>query len=174
MRQIVSRWLLRGCFFPMGKVRQICLEEGGQKRNEWSPQSKTTIRETCSGLSVLSSPQKLIQVFSIEGQWGAESAVTGQPCGGGELQGPSWPWFPCPSNGDAGTYLTGLTRCSKLLKTLKVFFKKYVCVWLRRVLLVACAIFSCGMWTLSCKQHVGSRSLNRHWTWAPCIRRAES
>ena len=150
MRQIVSRWLLRGCFSPTWKVCQTWLGKGGQERSERSPQSKTTIRETCPGLNVLRSPRELIQTFPIEGQWGAESTVTGQPCGVGELHSPSRPWFPCPSNGDAGTYLTGLTRCSKLARTLKVVFKKCVCVWLHRVLVVTCELFSCGMWTLSC------------------------
>ena len=67
------------------------------------------------------------------------------------------------------------------------FFKKYIYlfIWLCRVsvatrgifvaacemFVAACRIFSCGMWTLSCGMHVGSSSLTRERTWAPCIGR---
>ena len=40
------------------------------------------------------------------------------------------------------------------------YFKKYLFIWLCRVLVASCGIFSCGMWDLS---------LTRDRTWAPCI-----
>ena len=56
-------------------------------------------------------------------------------------------------------------------------FKKifiYLFIWLCRVLVVACGLLSCGMRTLSCGMHVGSSSLTRDGTQAPCIGSVES
>ena len=55
-----------------------------------------------------------------------------------------------------------------------VFFKKniYLFIWLCQVL-VASGIFSCSMWDLQLR-HVGSSSLTRDQTWAPCIGSTES
>ena len=50
----------------------------------------------------------------------------------------------------------------------------YLFIWLHRVLVVAGGLLGCGTWTLSCGMHVGSSSLTRDWTWAPCIGSAES
>ena len=69
------------------------------------------------------------------------------------------------------------------------FFRIYLFVWLCRVLVTACRLLSCSPWaplvaaggllncgmrTLSCGMHVGSISLARDRTWAPCIGSAES
>ena len=57
----------------------------------------------------------------------------------------------------------------------------YLFIWLRRVLVAArglfvfaCRIFSYGVRALSCSRHVGSSSLTRHRTQAPCIGNVES
>ena len=41
-------------------------------------------------------------------------------------------------------------------------------------LVAARRLLSCSMWTLSCGMHVGSSSLTRDWTRAPCIGSTES
>ena len=66
--------------------------------------------------------------------------------------------------------------------SLPIFVCLFVCLfWLHWVLVVACGIFiaacgifSCGVWELSCGMHVGSSSLTRDRTWAPCIGSTES
>ena len=40
-------------------------------------------------------------------------------------------------------------------------FEKYLFTWLRRVLVAACGLLSCGMQTLTCGMRVGSSSLTR-------------
>ena len=45
----------------------------------------------------------------------------------------------------------------------------YLFIWLCRVLVAAGRLLSHGMQTLSCSMHVGSSSLSRDRTWAPCI-----
>ena len=50
----------------------------------------------------------------------------------------------------------------------------YLFIWLCWVLVAAYGLFSCGMRTLSCGMHVGSSSLTRDRTQAPCIGCAES
>ena len=57
------------------------------------------------------------------------------------------------------------------LSFILLFFKKYF--WLCWVLVVAHGIFSCGMLDIQW-EHVGSSSLIRDQTWAPCIGRMES
>ena len=47
-------------------------------------------------------------------------------------------------------------------------------LWHVGCLFVVCRLLSCGMQTLSCGMHVGSSSLTRDQTWAPCIGSAES
>ena len=42
------------------------------------------------------------------------------------------------------------------------------------LLVVACGLLSCGMWTLSCGMHVGSSSPTRGGTRPPCIGSVES
>ena len=72
--------------------------------------------------------------------------------------------------------LKQVTRIQKVL----FFFNIYL-FWLHQVLVAArgifvaaclvaiCGLLSCGMQTLSCSMHVGSSSLTRDQTWAPCI-----
>ena len=49
-----------------------------------------------------------------------------------------------------------------------IFLKNiFLFTWLCRVLVAACGLLSCGMWTLSCGMHVGSSSLARHQSQAP-------
>ena len=57
---------------------------------------------------------------------------------------------------------------------LSLFLKKYLFICLHWVFVVAGGLLSCGMWTLSCSMHVGSSSLTRGQTWAPCTGSAES
>ena len=47
-------------------------------------------------------------------------------------------------------------------------------LWLTSSLVAACRLLSCGMQTLSCSMHVGSSSLTRDRTQAPCIGSMES
>ena len=47
-------------------------------------------------------------------------------------------------------------------------------LWLAGSLVAARWLLSCGMQTLSCGMHVGSSSLTRDWTRAPCIGSSES
>ena len=53
-------------------------------------------------------------------------------------------------------------------------FLKYLFIWLRRVLVAAGGLLSCGMRTLSCSMHVESTSLTRDGTRALCIGSLES
>ena len=55
-----------------------------------------------------------------------------------------------------------------------LFFNFYLLIWLCQVLVEAGGLLSCGTWTLSCSMHVGSSSLSRDWTRAPCIGSVES
>ena len=58
---------------------------------------------------------------------------------------------------------------------LNKFLKKiYLFIWLHWFLVAAHGLLSCGMWTLSCSMRVGSSSLTRDRTWAPCIGSVES
>ena len=50
----------------------------------------------------------------------------------------------------------------------------YLFIWLHWVFVAARGLLSCGMQTLSCGMHVGSSSLTRDQTWAPCIGSMES
>ena len=62
---------------------------------------------------------------------------------------------------------------SGLFLDFQFFFKNmYLCIWLHGVLVVACRIFSCNMRTQV--RHVGSSSLTRDQTCAPCIGSSES
>ena len=49
----------------------------------------------------------------------------------------------------------------------------YLFIWLHRVLVVAGGLLGCGTWTLSCGMRVGSSSLTRDRTRAPCVGSAE-
>ena len=49
------------------------------------------------------------------------------------------------------------------------FFNIYLFIWLCQILAAACGLLSCGMRILSCGMHVGSSSLTRYRTRAPCI-----
>ena len=53
-------------------------------------------------------------------------------------------------------------------------FVIYLFIWLCWVLVAAGGLLSSGMRTLSCSMRVGSSSLTRDWTQAPCIGSAES
>ena len=54
------------------------------------------------------------------------------------------------------------------------FYFIYLFIWLHQILVEAPGLPSCGMRTLSCSMHVGSSSLTRDWTQAPCIGSTES
>ena len=54
------------------------------------------------------------------------------------------------------------------------FLKIYLFIWLHQVLVAAGRLLSCGLRTLSCGMHVGSSSLTRARTRAPCIGSTES
>ena len=54
------------------------------------------------------------------------------------------------------------------------FFLLNLFIWLCRVLAAVGGLLSCGTWTLSCGMHVGSSSLTRGQTRAPCIGSTES
>ena len=58
---------------------------------------------------------------------------------------------------------TQITPCQLFFK---IFI--YLFIWLCRVLVVACGLLSCGMRTLTCGMPVGSSSLTRDGTCAPC------
>ena len=62
------------------------------------------------------------------------------------------------------------------LSFLKIFIYLfiYLFIWLCRVLVAARWLLSCGMQTLSCGMHVGSSSLTRDRSRAPCIGSEES
>ena len=49
-----------------------------------------------------------------------------------------------------------------------------LCCIMRDLLVAACGLLSCSMWTLSCGMHAGSSSLTRDRTQAPCIGSTES
>ena len=49
------------------------------------------------------------------------------------------------------------------------FFNIYLFIWLRRILVAAGGLLSCGMLTLSCSMHVGSSSLTRDEPRSPAL-----
>ena len=55
------------------------------------------------------------------------------------------------------------------LSFLFLFLFIYLFIYLHLVLVAAGGLLSCGMWSLSCGMHMGSSSLTRDRTWAPCI-----
>ena len=81
---------------------------------------------------------------------------------------------------DSGHYIPSLSQAIPLLNVLffnyYYYFNIYLFIWMRRVLVAACGLLSCGMQTLSCGMrtlscgmHVGSSSWTRDRTQAPCI-----
>ena len=57
---------------------------------------------------------------------------------------------------------------------LYLFIYLFIFIWLCQVLVVGRGLLSCGTQTLSCDMHVGSSSLTRDRTRAPCIGSTES
>ena len=56
-----------------------------------------------------------------------------------------------------------------ILKAIYLIWFFSIFILLYWVLLVAGGLLSCGMQTPSCSMHVGSSSLTRDRTWAPCV-----
>ena len=65
-------------------------------------------------------------------------------------------------------------RAAPIFFFLERIFNIYLFIWLLRVLVAAGRLLSCSMRTLSCGMHVGSSSLTRDRTRAPCIGSVES
>ena len=86
---------------------------------------------------------------------------------------------PCPLHWQADTQPLrhqGSPSFFFFFKDFSLVFKLfiYLFIWLCQILVATCGILSCDMQTLSCSMHVGSSSLTRDWTQAPCIGSTES
>ena len=82
----------------------------------------------------------------------------------------AWPW---EKNGmDRWNHLRP-SLASFLLFSFFFFFFFYIFIWLHRVLIAACKIFSCGNANVYFP-HANSQFVDQGWTWAPCIGSTES